>query len=114
MHIHGLLGYFRTINLSVLCRTLLAFTAKVQAQAGTQTQAVVAGVHARGKVGGGEGERAGVTGVLTVPREEWGPANTRVLEHNSYTWGSLVGERRATVGQVRPTCITMGARIRKS
>jgi len=114
MHIHGLLGYFRTIDLSVRCRTLLAFTTKAQAQAGTQTQVVVAGVHARGKVGGGEGERAGVTGVLTVPREEWGPANTRVLEHNSYTWGSLVGERRATVGQVRPTCITMGARIRKS
>jgi len=42
-----------------------------------------------------------------VPWEEWGPANTRILEHDSHTWGSLVGERRATVGQVRPTAITM-------
>jgi len=42
-----------------------------------------------------------------VPWEEWGPANTRILEHDSLTWGSLVGERRATVGQVRPTVITM-------
>jgi len=42
-----------------------------------------------------------------VPWEEWGPANTRILEHDSLTWGSLVGERRATVGQVLPTRITM-------
>jgi hypothetical protein len=35
--------------------------------------------------------------------------NTRVLEHDSLTsrWGSLVAERRATVGQVLPTRIMM-------
>ncbi|KAF8502715.1 hypothetical protein F5888DRAFT_1114705 [Russula emetica] len=36
--------------------------------------------------------------------KKWGPINT---EHDSLTWGSLVGERRATVGQVLPTRITM-------
>jgi hypothetical protein len=36
------------------------------------------------------------------PWEEWGPAHTRILEHDS-----LVGERRATVGQVSPTRTTM-------
>jgi len=103
MHVNGLSGYFRTVDLSVRCRTLLAFTAKAQAQA------VVArvGVHAGEMVGVGEGKIAGATGVPTVPWEEWGPANTRILEHDSQTWGSLVGERRATVGQVNPTRITM-------
>jgi len=101
MHVHGLSGYFRTTDLSVRCRTLLAYTAKAQAQAGTQAQVVVAGVHGGEKVG------AGATGVLTVPWGEWGPANTRILDHDRHTWGSLVGERRATVGQVNPTRITM-------
>ncbi|KAI0294199.1 hypothetical protein BC826DRAFT_1104786 [Russula brevipes] len=47
------------------------------------------------------------TGMRPVPWEEWGPANTRILEHDSLTWGSLVGERRAMVGRLRPTTITM-------
>jgi len=105
MHIRGISGYTCTIDLSVRCRTLLAFTAK--AKAGTQAQTVMASVHTGEKVGRGDGERTGVSGVLTVPWEEWGPANTRVLEHDSYTWGPLVGERRATVGRMRPTRITM-------
>jgi hypothetical protein len=83
MHITAMSGYFRTIDLSVRCRTLLDF-ADGKTEAGTR-----------------EGS------VLTVPWEEWGPPNTRVLEHDSLTWGSLVGERRATVGQLRPTRITM-------
>ncbi|KAI9454182.1 hypothetical protein F5148DRAFT_445625 [Russula earlei] len=85
MHVHGLSGYFRTIDLSVRCRTLLSF----------------AEMQARLRMGTGPGV------VLTVPWEGWGPANTRIVEHDSLTWGSLVGERRATVGQLRPTCITM-------
>ena len=45
--------------------------------------------------------------MLAVPWEKLGPENTRILEHDSLTWGSLVGERRATVGQLLPTRITM-------
>ena len=114
IHVHGLSGYFKTIDLSVRCRKLLEFTTKAPAPA---PPAVVAdGQQAGGeeKMGVGmgmmrerEGERKGEPGVLTVPWEEWGPANTRVLEHDSHTWGSLVGERRATVGQVSPLRITM-------
>jgi hypothetical protein len=74
MHIHSKSGYFRTIDLSVRCRTLLAFAA-------------------------GNAPEVGVPRV--VPWEEWGPESTRILEHDSSTWGSLVGERRATVGQNR-------------
>ncbi|KAH9963629.1 hypothetical protein BC827DRAFT_1266400 [Russula dissimulans] len=81
MHVHGLSGYFRTIDLCVRCRTLLDFT------------------HAQGE------SRSGV--VLAVPWERWGPPNTRIVEHDSLTWGSLVGERRAMVGQLRPTRIMM-------
>ena len=75
MQVNGLSGYFRTIDLSVRCRTLLEFATD--------------------------------PAVPVIPWEEWGPPNTRILEHDSYTWGSLVGERRATVGQVLPTRITM-------
>ena len=107
MNVHSLSGYFKTIDLSVRCRTLLAFTAKAQAQAETQAQAIVACVRAKWNVRMCKVERAGATGVLTVPWKEWGPANTRVLEHDSHLWGSLVGERRATVGQLTPRCITM-------
>ena len=109
MHVHGLSGYFKTIDLSVRCRTLLTFTAKK-----TQAEAIAASAHAEENDGEsedeGEGERRArptVGGVLTVPWEEWGPANTRVLEHDSYSWGSLVGERRATVGQIIPKLITV-------
>jgi hypothetical protein len=82
-------GHFRTIDLCVRCRTLLAFTNNKPAQAGA----------------GGEGEGEGA--VPTVPWGEWGPKNTRVLEHNPHMSGSLVGERRATVEQVRARSITM-------
>jgi hypothetical protein len=77
MHIHSKSGYFRTIDLSVRCRTLLAFAA------------------------GNLPEVEGGGRPRVVPWEEWGPEDTRILEHDSHTWGSLVGERRATVGQKR-------------
>jgi hypothetical protein len=89
MQVNGLSGYFRTIDLSVRCRTLLEFTESAHEQEQEQEQA------AEGAV------------LLMVPWETWGPANTRILEHDSLTWGSLVGERRATVGQLLPTRITM-------
>lgn len=105
IHVHGLSGYFRTIDISVRCRTLLAFAATAQAQ--QQAVAADGGVDAGGEEEeGGEKEKA-PEGERTMPWEEWGPANTRLLEHDSITWGSLVGERRATVGQVSPTRITM-------
>lgn len=84
MQVNGLSGYFSTIDLTVRCRTLLEFADIIN----TQSQA-----------------EAEIETVL--PWESWGPANTRILEHDSLTWGSLVGERRATVGQVTPTRITM-------
>jgi hypothetical protein len=85
MQVNGLSGYFRTIDLTVRCRTLLEF-ADINTLAG--------GTAANGT------ESA-------LEWEKWGPVNTRILEHDSLTWGSLVGERRATVGQVSPTRITM-------
>jgi hypothetical protein len=101
MHVHGLSGYFRTIDFCVRCRSLLAFTNYKPAQAGTGT-----GTEGEATVSATEGG-GGVGGVPTVPWEEWGPKNTRILEHDSLTWGSLVGERRVTVGQMRPTLITI-------
>jgi hypothetical protein len=89
MGINVLWDYMCTINLCVRCRTLLTFTNNKPAGAGVEVKA------------SGEGS------VPKVPWEEWGPKNTRVLEHDSHTWGSLVGERRATVGQELPTRITM-------
>lgn len=85
MQVNGLSGYFRTIDLTVRCRTLLEF-AHFNTPAGHTA------------VTGADGE---------LEWERWGPVNTRILEHDSLTWGSLVGERRATVGQVTPTRITM-------
>jgi hypothetical protein len=84
MQVNGLSGYFRTIDLTVRCRTLLEFADLNTPAGGTA----------------GPGESA-------LEWEKWGPVNTRILEHDSLTWGSLVGERRATVGQVPPTRITM-------
>ncbi|KAI0280921.1 hypothetical protein BGY98DRAFT_961275 [Russula aff. rugulosa BPL654] len=85
MQVNGLSGYFRTIDLTVRCRTLLEF-------AHFKTPA---------------GRTAETRTESTLEWEKWGPLNTRILEHDSLTWGSLVGERRATVGQVTPTWITM-------
>jgi len=108
MHVHGLSGYFRTIDLCVRCRSLLAFTEyePVHAETGTEPQ-----VEARPRpdawMGERERDKKADSGVPTIPWEEWGPKNTRIMEHDSHTWGSLVGERRATVGQVRPVRITM-------
>ena len=82
MQVNGLSGYFRTIDLTVRCRTLLEF----------------ADMHA---------PTDGTAETRTLEWKKWGPLNTRILEHDSLTWGSLVGERRATVGQVSPTRITM-------
>lgn len=89
MQVNGLSGYFRTIDLSVRCRTLLGLTEEE-----AQEQEV-------------EVDTDAGTTMLMIPWETWGPANTRILEHDSLTWGSLVGERRATVGQLLPTRITM-------
>jgi hypothetical protein len=89
MHVQGLSGYFRTIDLVVRCRSLLAFTDNRPVRVGAEVKA------------GEEGA------VPKVPWEEWGPKNTRVMEHDSLTWGALVGERRATVGQMLPKRITM-------
>jgi hypothetical protein len=92
MGLHGLWGYFCTIHLNVRRRSLLAFTNNNSAGAGAGAEV---------KAGEGEGT------VPTVPWEEWGPKNTRVLEHDSPTWGALVGERRATVGEELPPRITV-------
>jgi hypothetical protein len=89
MQVNGLSGYFRTIDLTVRCRTLLEFAGAANTPAG-----------------GGTAE-TGKTENGALVWEKWGPVNTRILEHDSLTWGSLVGERRATVGQVLPTRITM-------
>jgi len=89
MQLNGLSGYFRTIDLTVRCRTLLEFAAINTPAAG----------------GGGAAETTATES--TLEWEKWGPANTRILEHDSLTWGSLVGERRATVGQALPSRITM-------
>ena len=83
MQVNGLSGYFRTIDLTVRCRTLLEFA------------------------GGTLGSTAETGTESALEWEKWGPVNTRILEHDSLTWGSLVGERRATVGQVTPTRVTM-------
>jgi len=50
---------------------------------------------------------SGSDGCAYCAGEEWGLANTRILERDSHAWVSLVGDRRATVGQVEPTRITM-------
>ena len=87
MQVNGLSGYFCTIDLTVRCRTLLEFA---------DTNTLV-------------GDRAAEASDTksTLEWKNWGPDNTRILEHDSLTWGSLVGERRATVGQVSPLQITM-------
>lgn len=102
MHVHAMSGYFRTIDLSVRCRTLLGFSDAACARMRSPTPTPVSSFSYSGM-----GDVGVADDVFTVPWEEWGPKNTRVLEHDSLTWGSLVGERRATVGQVRPTCVTL-------
>ena len=84
LQVNGASGYSSAIDLSVRCRTLLGFCDDVPEP---------------------DPEEAGRSALL--PWEIWGPANTRILEHDSVTWGSLVGERRATVGQLLPTRITI-------
>ena len=85
MQVNGLSGKFRSINLTVRCRTLLEF-----ADINTPV-----------------GSTAGTGPESALKWEKWGPVNTRLLQHDSLTWGALVGESRATVGQVSPTRITM-------
>ena len=93
VQVNGLSGYFRTIDLSVRCRTLLRLADDVpKPEPEPEPEA------------GGSGPAAAV---LAVSWEKWGPDNTRILEHGSLTWGSLVGERRATVGLLLPMRITM-------
>ena len=81
MQVNGLSGYFRTINLTLRCRTLLEF-ANINKPAGATV-----------------GSRAD----SALEWEKWGLVNMHILEHDSLTWGSPVRERRATVGQVLPT-----------
>jgi hypothetical protein len=108
MQVVGLSGYFRTIDLSVRCRTLLEFSHVPQAEeASTEATGGDAGADGNGGTGTGGGGGAAPVAGLAVPWGEWGPANTRILEHDTLKWGSLVGERRATVGQEAPTRITM-------
>ena len=78
MQVNGLSGYSRTIDLTVRCRTLLEFANTAEPGFGSPLE-----------------------------WEKWGPVNTRIVEHDSHTWGSLVGERRATVGLALPTRITV-------
>jgi hypothetical protein len=107
MYVRGLSGYSRMIDLCMRCRSLLAFANYKPAHAGTGmgTEAKAIACE-RERDREEEGER-GEGYVPVVPWEEWGPKNTRVLEHELHTWGSLVGERRATVEQIRPTRITI-------
>ena len=123
MHIHSLSGYTKTVDLSVRCRTLLELPAKITQARAAAVASAEENVEVSEGESGSEGEREGErraglmggagtgtgagAGVLTVPWREWGPENTRVLVHDSYSWGSLVGERRATVGQMTPTRITV-------
>ena len=93
MQVICLSDYFRTIDLSVRCRALLGLAHNVpKPEPKSEPEA------------GGSGPAAAV---LAVSCEKWGPENTRILEHGSLTWGSLVGERRATVNLLLPTRITM-------
>ena len=85
MRVTTLSGNYRLVDLNVRCRTLLEFT-------NTQTRVGATGV-------------AGM-GVRTVPMlswEAWGPANSRILDHGTSTWGGLSGERHATAMASRIT-----------
>jgi hypothetical protein len=92
MHVQGLSGFSRMIDLSVRRRSLLAFTSNRPVRAG-----------ARAEAQSGEGDGA----VPTVPWEEWGPNNTHALELMWLPSGALDGERRAMVLQVPLTRIMM-------
>jgi hypothetical protein len=87
------LGHLRVIDLAVRRRTLLGFI-DAQPQTGS-TYAAETGI------------RVGTE--LTVPWENWGPANSRirVLGTGSHIYGSLTGERRVTVLVPERTCIVM-------
>jgi hypothetical protein len=85
MHFNTLSGYDATVNLFVRRRTLLEFTNRP------------ARVGATGIAG------RGVRTVLTLPWETWGPTNSRILDHESLTWGWLSGERCAMVLMSRIT-----------
>ncbi len=85
MQVNVLAGYHRMTDLIVRCRTLLEFT-DVQAQAGPA-----------------DVEGLGVRTTRMLPWETWGPTNSRILDHGSFTWGGLAGERYATALQSRIT-----------
>jgi len=71
-------------------------------------------VHADEKVGVCEGEWAGATGAPTVPGRNGRLANTRILERDSHAWVSLIGDHRATVGQVEPMRDYKPFRVRRA
>ncbi len=79
-------GHYRMLDLTVRCRTLLEFT---------NTQALAGAIGVAGR---------GVGTVLMVPWEKWGPANSRIQDHGSSSWGGHAGERHATA---RLSCITV-------
>jgi hypothetical protein len=77
MQVNGLSGYFHTINLSVRCCTLLGSSNDVP-----EPELEEVGCSASAEM-------------LTMPWENWGPANMQILEHDSLMWGSLVGEQHS-------------------
>ena len=85
MHFNALSGYDRMVDLFVRRRTLLEFS-DPQARVGRKG---VAGT--------------GVRTVPIIPWETWGPTNSRILDHDSLSWGDLSGERYATVLMSRIT-----------
>lgn len=79
MHFQTLSGHNPMVDLFVRRRTLLGFT-------DPQYRVGATGV-------AGTGMRT----FLTLPWETWGPANSRILEHDPLAWGWLSGERCAIV-----------------
>jgi hypothetical protein len=76
MQVKTLLGYYDMVDLTVQRCTLLDFT-DPQARVGA----------------------TGASGItpLMLPWETWGPANSRIGDHGSFTWGGFCGERHGTV-----------------
>ena len=85
MQVNSSLGYYRLVDVVVRRRTLLEFATR-QAQ-----------------VDATDAPEMGVKPVLMLPWETWGPANTRILAKESFTWGGHSGERRATALMSRIT-----------
>ena len=79
MQVKTLSGYYGMVYLTIQRCTLLHFT---------DPQARMGATGASGM---------GVRTPLMLPWETWGPANSRIGDHGSFTWGGFCGERRGTV-----------------